>query len=110
MSAECYHVPMTSQRNVKSATSGEPLATVGVREFRDHLSMYLDRVKAGETLTITEHGKPIARIAGSSMPPRLLELIARGEATAATRPVTDLLKIKRVKITGSTQDLIDEIR
>ena len=101
---------MTSQDKPISATWPDLPATVGVREFRDHLSQYLERVKAGETLTITEHGRPIARIAGSSKPPRLLELIARGEATAATRPVTDLLKIKRVKITGSTQDFIDEIR
>jgi prevent-host-death family protein len=101
---------MTTQKKPKSATPASDPMTVGVREFRDHLSMYLERVKAGETLTITEHGRPVARIAGSSMPPRLLELIARGEATAATRPASDLLKIKRVKITGSTQDLIDEIR
>ncbi len=101
---------MKPQEDAKSATWPDLPTTVGVREFRDHLSQYLERVKAGETLTITEHGRPIARIAGSAMPPRLLELIARGEATAATRPVADLLKIKRAKIKGSTQDFIDEIR
>lgn len=101
---------MKPQKQPKSATWPDAPTTIGVREFRDHLSQYLERVKAGETLTITEHGKPIARIAGSSMPPRLLELIARGEATAATRPATDLLKIKRVKMKGSIQDFIDEIR
>lgn len=101
---------MTSQKNAKSATWPDPPTSIGVREFRDHLSQYLERVKAGETLTITEHGRPIARIAGSSMPPRLLQLIARGEATAATRPATDLLKIKRVKMKGTIQDFIDEIR
>lgn len=101
---------MTSQREPRSATRPDLPTTIGVREFRDHLSQYLERVKAGETLTITEHGKPIARIAGSGMPSRLMELIARGEATAATRPATDLLKIKRVKMTGSIQEFIDEIR
>ena len=35
---------------------------VGVRELRNHLSEYLRRVKSGEILTITEHGKPIGRI------------------------------------------------
>jgi len=83
---------------------------VGIREFRDHLSAHLERVKAGESLTITEHGMPIARIVSSSLPPRLLEMFARGEATPASRPLADLKNIKRVKITGSTQDLIDEIR
>lgn len=95
----------------KSATTvPDDANVVGIRELRDHLSAYLDRVKSGETLTITEHGRPIARVVGSSLPPMLLEMFARGEATPSTRPLSDLKNIKRVKITGSTQDLIDEIR
>lgn len=35
---------------------------VGVRELRNRLSEYLRRVKAGEMITITEHGKEIGRI------------------------------------------------
>jgi len=34
----------------------------GVRELKANLSAYLRRVKAGETLIITEYGKPIGRI------------------------------------------------
>lgn len=41
-------------------------ATVGVRELRQHLSRYLDRVKAGEDLVVTEHGREVARIVPSS--------------------------------------------
>jgi prevent-host-death family protein len=37
-------------------------ARVGVRELRQNLSVYLDRVKAGETLEVTEHGRPVARL------------------------------------------------
>lgn len=102
---------MSSTSEAKSATFVENDANVvGIRDLRDHLSAYLERVKAGESLTITEHGKPIARIIGSKYPPRLLEMFARGEATPSTRPLSDLSKIKRTKITGSTQDLIDETR
>lgn len=36
---------------------------VGVRELRTHLSRYLDEVKAGGVIIITEHGKPIGHIA-----------------------------------------------
>lgn len=36
---------------------------VGVRELRQNLSVYLDRVKAGETLRVTEHGRPVAQLA-----------------------------------------------
>jgi prevent-host-death family protein len=38
------------------------MATVGVRELRQNLSRYLDRVKAGETLIVTEHGREVARL------------------------------------------------
>jgi prevent-host-death family protein len=35
---------------------------VGVRELKAHLSAYLRRVKAGETVVITDRGMPLARI------------------------------------------------
>jgi prevent-host-death family protein len=34
-----------------------------VRELKNQLSSYLARVKAGEEITVTEHGRPIARLA-----------------------------------------------
>jgi prevent-host-death family protein len=36
--------------------------TVGVRDLKAQLSEYLRHVKAGETVVITEHGRPIAQI------------------------------------------------
>lgn len=35
---------------------------VGSRELKNHLSRYLRRVKAGETVIVTERGKPIGQI------------------------------------------------
>ncbi|WP_374687443.1 type II toxin-antitoxin system Phd/YefM family antitoxin [Promineifilum sp.] len=35
---------------------------VGIRELKSGLSEYLRRVKAGETIVITERGRPIGRI------------------------------------------------
>jgi prevent-host-death family protein len=35
---------------------------VGIRELKAHLGAYLRRVKAGETVIVTERGQPIARI------------------------------------------------
>jgi prevent-host-death family protein len=35
---------------------------VGVRELRQDASKLLEHVKAGETLIITEHGKPVATL------------------------------------------------
>jgi prevent-host-death family protein len=39
---------------------------VGVRELRQNLSRYLDRVKAGEVLVVTEHGREVARLVPSA--------------------------------------------
>ena len=35
---------------------------VGIRELRQNLSVYLERVKAGESLTVTERGSEVARL------------------------------------------------
>jgi prevent-host-death family protein len=35
---------------------------VGVRELRQNLSKYLRRVEAGESLDVTERGRPVARL------------------------------------------------
>ena len=35
---------------------------IATRDLKDHLSEYLKRVQAGEELTITSHGKPIAML------------------------------------------------
>jgi prevent-host-death family protein len=40
------------------------MITVGAFDAKTHLSALLDRVAAGEEVTITKHGKPIARLVG----------------------------------------------
>jgi antitoxin (DNA-binding transcriptional repressor) of toxin-antitoxin stability system len=65
---------------------------VGVRELRQNLSVYLDRVKEGETLDVTEHGQLVASLGppvshGTS---RLEQLIADGRAMSATGDLLDL--------------------
>ena len=35
---------------------------VATRDLKDHLSEYLKRVQAGEEITITSHGKPVAKL------------------------------------------------
>lgn len=59
---------------------------VGVRELRQNLSVYLDRVKAGETLEVTEHGQPVAQLGPRRTKPVSIldQMIAEGRATPAT--------------------------
>ena len=61
-------------------------ARVGVRELRQNLSVYLDRVKAGETLEVTERGQPVAVLGPRPVRPISVidRLIAEGRVTPAT--------------------------
>jgi prevent-host-death family protein len=63
-----------------------PPARVGVRELRQNLSVYLRRVKEGETLEVTERGEVVALLE-PRRPERMSvldRLIAEGRATPAT--------------------------
>ena len=63
--------------------------TVGLRDLRHHTSEVLARVRHGETIDVTEHGRLIARIVpiGEREPPPILaQLVACGRATLARRP------------------------
>jgi len=67
-------------------------ARVGVRELRQNLSVYLRRVKAGETLEVTEHGHPVGRLTPIQLEPMSLidRLIAEGRITPAKGSLKDL--------------------
>jgi prevent-host-death family protein len=58
---------------------------VGVRALRDGLSKHLAEVRRGRTVTVTEHGKVIARIVPVNTPTVLERLIAQGRVTRAKR-------------------------
>lgn len=65
--------------------------TVGVRELRQNLSRYLDRIKSGERLVVTERNRPVALLAPLSDAEDPLErLVAEGRVRAPTRSWRDL--------------------
>jgi prevent-host-death family protein len=62
---------------------------LGLRDLRHHTSEVLARVRHGETIDVTEHGRLIARIVpvGERHPtPVLARLVESGRATLARRP------------------------
>ena len=64
---------------------------VGVRELRQNLSVYLRRVTRGESLEVTERGRPVALLVPLPQADTQLErLIALGKATRAQGSMTDL--------------------
>ena len=58
---------------------------IGVRELRDTVSAVLERVERGETVTVTRHGRPIARLLPAGLPAGLEAMLARGDATWSGR-------------------------
>lgn len=87
--------------------------TVGVRELRQNLSIYLDRVKLGETLRVTEYGQVVAIL--SPLPAARLSplerLVAEGRATPPTRSLRDL-PAPQPGLAGAapSEDVIAEMR
>jgi prevent-host-death family protein len=63
------------------------MSRVGVRELRQRASELLRRVEGGETIEITDHGRPVALL---SPLPALSELERLRAAGLVTRPVCSL--------------------
>ena len=65
--------------------------TVGVRELRQNLSVYLRRVKGGERLVVTERNVPVAELVplDADLDP-IERMIAEGLLEPPTRSLRDL--------------------
>jgi prevent-host-death family protein len=98
-------------QGMAKATSA-PAASVGVRDLKNGLSAHLDRVKAGEEIIVTEHGRPIARlIAVGAEVDRMTALVDAGIVRPPTA-TTRRLPARRVRLTdgGSVDDEIADQR
>ena len=89
----------------------ESPSTVGVRELRQNLSVYLDRVKKGEALTVTEHGAAVALLrplptAGTALD----RLVAEGHARPPARALASRPKPLAVKLRRPLAERLDEER
>jgi prevent-host-death family protein len=81
-----------------------------VRDLKNNLSRYLDRVQEGEEVIVTEHGRPVARLSSLDRPSdRLAALIASG----AVRPPRSRGRhrpARRIKAQGAVSELVAEQR
>jgi prevent-host-death family protein len=66
---------------------------VGIRELKENLSKYMAKVKSGQSIVITDHGKPVGRIIpeGQSLEERVEALVQAGVIAWDGR------KLKRIK-------------
>ncbi|WP_420624092.1 type II toxin-antitoxin system Phd/YefM family antitoxin [Candidatus Poriferisodalis sp.] len=65
------------------------MAEVGIRALKQNASEVVARVAAGEEITVTNRGRPVAKIIPIRRS-RLEEMIAAGEATPARGKLEDL--------------------
>jgi prevent-host-death family protein len=65
---------------------------IGVRELRQHASRYLARVVNGETLEVTDRGRPVARL-----------------IPIATDAWADLIAAGKVTLAADDADIADEV-
>ena len=63
---------------------------IGVRELRQHASRWLARVAAGESLEVTDRGRPIAVLIPVPSEEGLDALVAVGRARPGDGRLTDL--------------------
>lgn len=81
---------------------------VGVRELRDNLSRHLAAVREGRTITVTDHGRPVARMVPVGVPTKLEQMVAEGKVTPGRRERKPLPP--PIKTAGTVSDLIAEQR
>jgi len=76
---------------------------VGTRRLRQELPALLERVRAGETIEVTDRGVPAARLVSIDESEDLVDrLIRTGQATAPSRPLYPLPRpAKAVFMTGT---------
>ena len=84
---------------------------VGVRELRQNLSVYLARVKKGQALTVTEHGRAVAELRPLPTPTDALgRLVEEGRVAPARRPASALPRPLKLQISRPVSALLDELR
>ena len=83
---------------------------VGIRELRAGLSRWLERVRAGEELVVTDRGIPVARVLPVGRPRPYDSMVAAGLITPAPSRRSDRHPSHPVATDGMVSDLVADQR
>ena len=83
---------------------------VGVRELRNRLSRWLEEVKGGGEILITERGKPVARLIGVGGVAAIDKLIDEGLVSRAETHSPSAPRHSRIKPRGDISGLVKNQR
>jgi prevent-host-death family protein len=81
---------------------------VGVRELKASLSRYLVRVREGETIEVTDRGRPVARLVPVGIPEHIAKLMAEGKVTWSGTPFRPPRHRLMLTLGSSISDYINE--
>ena len=82
---------------------------VGIRELRAGLSRYIEQVKQGEEIVVTEHGRPVARLVPMNGERKIDRLIREGVVIPA-RSRTGWRPETLIPVEGSVSEIVIEQR
>jgi prevent-host-death family protein len=102
MNVEAYTLDM-------SKAPHHPTREVGIRELREHLSRFIDDVRTGAELIVTDRGTPVARIVGTSGGSWFDELVAAGVVTLPDQEF-DVSSFGRVRASGDLMEFVFDQR
>lgn len=88
------------------------MARIGIRELRQNASEYVRRAEKGETIEVTDRGRPVAQLAPLPRPMSVLDRwIAEGKATRPVGRIEDLPPPAPLPPgSPSTAQILDELR
>lgn len=82
---------------------------VGVAQLRRDLKRWLERAQAGEDVTITERGRPVARLSAADAPSALDRLVAEGRVSQPRRRRPSAGELSRVRAgDGASEYVVSE--
>ena len=85
-------------------------AEVGIRELKNSLSKYIERVRAGEEVIVTDRGRPVARLSAmDAADDRLADLVAAGVVRAPSSGERHV-PAHRIKAKAPVSELVAEQR
>jgi prevent-host-death family protein len=66
------------------------MISIGIRELRQRASQYIDRVRRGDTIQVTDRGRPVALLVPIPEDSVIERLLKEGRLSAATGDLDEL--------------------
>ena len=83
---------------------------VAISALRAELSSWIERVRAGEEVVVTDRGTPVARLLAVDTAPLLDQLIQRGVLSKPRRDRPVARGVARAQAGGPVSELVSEQR